>query len=536
MSGPGEAYSSLPASFSVAQATRPHVFSYTGRLSPEERRVLSYASAIGREFDPRLLAAAMGIDSAPLSSILEILVSQGFLRSLENGRYAFVLDEIWGAIYRELTESRARVIHRKIGLALEALEPHPSPAVIYELGRHFYLGQVPDRSVTYNLRAADAAELAFSPEAAAHHLQRARTHLHALPGDHSREEGEILLREALLYLQISDSPRAEKLMEQALRIAGTSDPVLRGLLLLARGELWRREVRDTEAEESVNEAHRLFDTLGNIRGHAGAHRLLSRIWYARGNYTRAAEDADKAVRLLERETDPRGLGSALVDLGNVLATSANPASRERARRSYRRAIEILQQLRDPSEVSRAFNNLGVTWLDEDRPEEALEAFLEARKYADLAHDRRRLAWALFNSVEAYLKLGQMDEAERINNEARTLAEQIGDRIALIQVGLNDGIISESCLELESAERSYQEAAELCRRLGREVELSEMELRLANLYLGSGQMGKAREALARAEEHNVDVYRPNLAWLQEKVRRGLGLPARPAPLAANQEPA
>src|ERR1700688_680467 len=161
-------------------------------LGPDQLRTLAYASAIGREFDFSLLVSAMGAEEEPLAEEVEKLTHLGILRERSGGdRFGFVAEEARARIYQSLTASRLRVLHRKIAEAMERQFPEPPAEILPELGRHFFLGRVPEKSHEYNRRAAALARSDDAPEVAAHHLERARIDLRALPGNHVHREAEL---------------------------------------------------------------------------------------------------------------------------------------------------------------------------------------------------------------------------------------------------------------------------------------------------------------------------------------------------------
>jgi hypothetical protein len=87
-----------------------------------------------------------------------------------------------------LTESRLRVLHRKIAEVMERREPNPSPQVLSELGRHYFLGKVPAKSYEFNRRAAANARAAGDTDVAILHHERASVDLGAM-GDYLRAVG-----------------------------------------------------------------------------------------------------------------------------------------------------------------------------------------------------------------------------------------------------------------------------------------------------------------------------------------------------------
>ncbi|HXQ48897.1 MAG TPA: tetratricopeptide repeat protein, partial [Thermoplasmata archaeon] len=220
-------------------------FAVLDRLDPEQRRTLSYASAIGREFDFGLLVAAIGAGEEALAEEVEQLVHLGILRERAGGdRFGFALDELRAAIYQSLTASRLRVLHRKIAEAMEKLHPEVPDEIVSELGRHYFLGKVPEKAFQFNRRAADVAELAGDPEEAAHHLERARIDLKSLPGDHRELEAGLAERLGNVYLSMGNTRGADRLYREGLDLVGPRPSIVRARLVLARAEVARenREV------------------------------------------------------------------------------------------------------------------------------------------------------------------------------------------------------------------------------------------------------------------------------------------------------
>src|SRR5271157_6137682 len=184
---------------------RPSPTPTVEELTAEQHRILAYASSIGLEFDFVLLRGTLGIEEEVLAEQIERLVHQGVLVERTGGdRFAFVEEEFRARIYRSLTESRLRVLHRKIGEVLERTNPHPNLAVLTELGRHYFLGKVPAKSYEYNRRAAEAARTAGEPEVATHHLERVLLDLASLPGDHWSEQAQVAEALGSLYYTLGN--------------------------------------------------------------------------------------------------------------------------------------------------------------------------------------------------------------------------------------------------------------------------------------------------------------------------------------------
>ncbi|HZY70909.1 MAG TPA: tetratricopeptide repeat protein [Thermoplasmata archaeon] len=512
-----------PPEGSTAAAHRPH------DVSPEEERILAYASAIGREFDFGLLTRATGIDEERVVERLEQLVHRRFLRERLGGdRFAFANEEERVRIYQSLTASRLRVLHRKVAEAMEATDPDPSPEVIAELGRHYFLGKFPEKSYEFNRRGAELARHDRNPELLANHLERIRIDLASLPGDHANEYTDLLQELGDLYFDTGDDERADSLFAEGLERVEASDAVRRARFLLARGEIARERLSVDAARRFVEEARALFLGAGDLAGAAGAHRVLGRIHFERGEYREALEEGLAALDLLRDSPDERVLGRLCTDIGNAFA-SLGPEMATEADAWYRRAIAHLEAVDDWVELARAYHNLGAM-LGDARPQAGLEQLERARQYAERAHDRRWTAWTLFTGVEMRLAVGQTEEAERDNQQARGLLERSGDPVGLQQVARNRGLIAERRGEWEEAEAAYREALDRAERAGVPPEVADSHFALARLHYKLRNFSAAREHLEAARRGRLTQYRPARARAFRELERTLASEGLPDPTA------
>jgi tetratricopeptide (TPR) repeat protein len=490
-------------------------------LSPEQHRILAYASAIGPEFDFSLLLGAMGIEEEVLAEEVERLVHRGVLVERSGGeRFGFAEGEFRARIYRSLTESRLRVLHRKVAEVLERLNPNPTLPVLTELGRHYFLGKVPAKSYEYNRRAAEAARAAGEPQLAAHHLERVLLDLASLPGSRRNEMAEVAEALGDLDLSLGDYRDADLRFTEALERIGDGLPQVRARLLLSRAEVARESLDQDTAVARSSEALRLFEEADDMLGEAQAHRLLSRVAFRRGAYRESLEECLQAANLLSATDAPEPWGSLSIDLGNTFA-SLGPDVRDIAIAWYERAIERLLRTTDGSELSRAYLNLGVT-IGETRPQEGLEYLEKSRETAERAHDSRGAERALVAGAEMLLALGQVEDAERDNEQVGRLLEHLPDALGRGWVELNRGLIAERRGLWEEAERTYEQAVEMYRRFQLPADEAEAAFYLARLRHKTRDAEGARHAFAIAADLGFANLRPHLATQFQELGEQLGI--------------
>ncbi|MCI4366481.1 MAG: hypothetical protein L3K08_01885 [Thermoplasmata archaeon] len=480
-----------------------------GVLDPLERRVLVYASALGAEFDFSLLASAMEAEEEPLVEALERLVARGVFRERAGGdRFGFVDNARRGQIYRTLTQSRLRVVHRKIAEAMEAQSVPVPPQLVAELGRHFFLGRVPEKSYTYNVAAADLADQDGALEVAALHLERARIDLADVPNAVADAESRLAERLGHLYYAMGDLRAAARLLAEGLDRSDPSDLQRRAGVWVARSSV-AGDLKDPDAAMAGAQAARTLDeTLDDTAGLAVVHRRLARISFQRGRYREALEEGMLALELLQRSDDRRTQGVLSIDLGNTFR-QLDPELLPESIAWYDRAIQHLEAAGDAAGLAEAYLERGRT-LAVARPVEALDDLAKSRSAADRARDPLANALALLEAVPIRLVLGQVDEAERDNQLAESLLEPLEAPEPKQRARLNAGFLREREGEWEAAERAYGDAIDRAQRHQDPGALAEAQFSLARLCLKTRELAKSRAAYGAAAELHLAEHRPGLA--------------------------
>jgi tetratricopeptide (TPR) repeat protein len=498
---------------------------FTG-LGEADKRVLSYAAAIGLEFDWSVLNIATEMEEEPLAESLERLVHHGILKELNWGdSYAFVRVATLAQAYGEISSSRLRVIHKKIAEAYEKLHTEPTPNMVFEMGRQFYLGRVHEKSLLYNRYAASLAMNAFSPDIAIHFLERALEDLSALPGDHRLEEAEVLKEIGEQHSALGDDARADECYGESLKKLPEDEVTLRALILLSRSDAVRVMDRTRLARQYCEEAIRLLEKVGHKKGLAMAHHSLGRTDYKEDKFEEGKREIEVTLSLLDPEKEGKEVAHCYIELGNVLSEMPKPSDQVMAIEYYHKAIKTLEPLHDYHELARAHNSLAVTIMAL-HPGEALRELREARECAEKCKDKRLQGWALFNTVEPHLSLGEGTEAARDNAKAREILSKIGDRLGLQQVTLNEAILAHYRKSYEESERAYLNAIRQSEELGYPGSVAEAHVHLAMMYEEWGKKELAAKAIAQVREAGEDFVSPELRASYEALKTRLASKERP----------
>jgi tetratricopeptide (TPR) repeat protein len=501
-----------------AEASSSRTSQTIAELGETERRVLSYAAAMGKEFDFSVLAAATEVEEEKLAEVLEELVHKGVLKEMKNGdAYAFIREDTLNQAYKDISSSRMRVIHRKIGEALEKMGSTPIPEDIPEMGRHFHMGQVYEKSVQFNWHVARQAMKAFSPDVAVHYLEWVREDLPHLTGDHRLDEADVLRELGDQHRVMGDAMRAEQFYVQSLEKLPEENSTLRALILLSRADTARDMDRLPLSRQCSEEAKRLFEAAGHKKGLALAHRELSRAAFKEGELELCRKEIEEAISLLDPEKDASDLARCYIDLGNFYSECTGPDDEAKAIEYMRKAMPVLEGLKDYYELFRAHNNLSLI-VGTNNPREALKELQEARTFAEKAMDRRSVGWTLFNSVEFHLALGETAFAEQNNDEARRIFSILNDPLAMEQVTMNAGLLAQHRKDYDNAKELLMEALGRAHDLGYKQDVAEMHLRLAALYQEWGREKDMQRELDWMErEGKADLVPLNLV-IYDKLKK------------------
>jgi tetratricopeptide (TPR) repeat protein len=505
---------------STEKAPPPGVANPLAGIKDTEKRVLSYAAAMGLEFDFSVLSAATDMEEEPLAESLERLVHRGILKELNWGdSYAFVQVVTLARAYRDVSSSRLRIIHKKIAEAYEKLHPEPTPDEISRMARHFHLGGISEKAIVYNRYAATLAENAFSPDVAIQYLERAREDIVSLEGDHRSEEADVLKEIGEQYSMMGDSVKADEFYSECLKKLPEEEVTLRALLLLSRANAAREMDKLETMRRDCEEAIRLLEKVGHRRGLALAHRTLARAAYKFGQVEVARKEIETTLGYLDVEKDAKEVARCYIEFGNILSIMPDPEEMNKAIEYYQKAIQRLEPLHDYPELGRAHNNLAVA-LGTAHPREALKELTESRICAEKSKDRHSVGWALFNSVELHLALGEEEQAARNNEEAMRILSKYDDPVAMQHITLNEGILAHHRKAYEESERAYLGSLKLAESLGYPPDVVEVLRYMAEMYADWGKNEEAVKAVSRimeiGEEQVFSIYRPSYEALKKRL--------------------
>jgi class 3 adenylate cyclase/tetratricopeptide (TPR) repeat protein len=391
-------------------------------LDPDARRLIADAAVLGSSFPAEALIAVSGQDEAVVRAALADLVRREVLsvsadpRSPERGSYQFAQQMLRQVAYDTLSRRDRKARHLAVAAHLRTAFPGDGEEVADVIARHYLdaLSAIPDdpdaaeirgQAIAALTRAAERAERTGAPaQAAASFAAAARL---SPPNAADGAAARFWERAAQAALADANYPAAVEYAEHA------------------RGHYLRRG-QDRAAARVQALAGRALSTWGR---HADAReRLTSAVEVLRerpDTDTVSAMNRLATLEVIVGSPDDDRLSAESLTLGQALGVGPGQLAellvtrglyhllaerRPQAISYFRESARLAALAGDNVSVGRALLNLADTLMPGD-PAAAADAARTAAGHLRRTGQRRHLAAAIVNVVEALLQIGDWDGAE-----------------------------------------------------------------------------------------------------------------------------
>lgn len=331
---------SMPLPWTVAELVRTQV----DDLRPEERRIVTAASVLGRRVSFDLLATVTGTDEAELIELLRSVVDHGLMVEIDPDVFSFHHE-----IAREATESGllGRERRRLHEAALDALRRVGSRDHV-ALARHARgAGRYDDMVAEARLGAQESLALGSTYQA----LQLAELGLTEAEDD--LELLSIAARAAWLASLLDDARHhGERWLQLAREAEDVSEEAAAlGIRMRVAWELGEIEATGIYTDALIN----VIDRLPTDEGRAGAMAMVAQSYMLRDEPDPTSQWADKAYALAVDNDIASVRVAAMVEKGSALLQV--PESAEEGRMLLEGAIAEAELTNNHLLAARGLNNL-----------------------------------------------------------------------------------------------------------------------------------------------------------------------------------
>jgi tetratricopeptide (TPR) repeat protein len=387
-------------------------------LPPLTRRILRYASVLGRSFRIETVQTILAANDLELDAATQRLLNR-FLESDGQERLRFRTAMVRDVAYDGLSYRRRRELHLSAAEAIEDSSAGSPEDAADELAMHYSLGNEHGSAWHYGRIAADRAKRSYANIEAAAQYERALESARRLPdvSDHERSD---------VWSELGDVRERAGLFEEALdayrrayRLAG-DDPIAQGELLLKRAGARERAGHYPMALSETTRASRLVEPIRSPESATLAARATAFSAQIRLRQEKP-RDALRRARVAADEAAAADAKGALAQAYSVMAWAHLMLDDPGALDLSRQALDLYEELDDLVGQTHMNNNLGFLAYFEGRWGEALEYYERSRSGSDRLGNVVDVGFVEANIGEVLVNQHRLDEAEtRLQHASRVL--------------------------------------------------------------------------------------------------------------------
>jgi len=467
------------------------------RLDPTERRVLQAASAIGRNFDARLLDAVLRSgDERPLEAVLARLAERMFIAPQPGAgepEYQFNHVLVSDTIYSTLLKRDRSELHGQIGEAMETVYADRLEEHVELLARHYAWSSRLDRALHYLILAGQRAAQVYATEQARQHYQEA---LARLPNVAHGPMQALQVHQGLgdLLTLTGDYQAARQHYEAALQAMAGANEALRAQ---ERGVLYRS---------------------------------LGQTYERQGDYAAALAQLALAESALEETTPPAPVERARV-LHDVGWIHFRRGDLEAAEQNLLQALALVEGSSHHDVIASIYNRLGGVYYQKKELDKTSDYLHKSLVLREEIGDILGAARSYNNRGLIAYQRGDWEGALENYKKNLELQKRIGDAEALALSHLNIAILQMDCGDFAEAQASLEQSLEAAQKTGALFHIASAHMHLGRLHLSQASYAPASEHLEKsqqlfeeigARENLVDVYH-----LLGEAQLGLGQSVRAA---------
>ncbi len=403
------------------------------RLDSKTIDILRHASVVGNQFTYHALQKVTGVDEESLVDSIDILLTANIIREVPSSTeetYKFDHTQLREVVYNSMSRSRRRLMHKKVGYALEDLYKDQIDSVVYALSRHFQQGSELRKSIIFGKKAAEKAIRVFAPEEALEYYKIALEALEKLEATDENKESMINLLNGMgeISYTLGDLNTGINYYDLAIKLCDeTGNKSAKAELFANKGEVLSREGKWGAAVQSFEKSRIISEKLGDSHVVAKAYRGLGHVYWRFGDYDKATQYNNLSIQASMEVGDMHSIARTFIELGLIYSATGDY---EKAIEYYSKSLKELEPFNDFSQIARAHNNIGDAYMKTERYDKAIEHFKKCVEIGKKSHSHEHLGWGNLNLGEANALNGTPNEAKKYIDEALEVMKKMGDRIGI----------------------------------------------------------------------------------------------------------
>ncbi len=547
-------FDAVPESLEAAMATQ------VDALDSEARRLLRYASVLGRRFSRPLLEETLSAQGHTLDDgNLERLAE--FIEIEDADHFRFRNDVIRDAAYEAVSYRRRQQLHQTVGETMERLAEDKN-TIAETLAYHFSRSDDHKRAWKYASLAGDRARARYANAEAARLYHLALQAAREIPELPEASLGELLIQLGEVDERAGMFEDALDSYQRALKLAG-DDPLKRAKLFHDRAMVKDRIRNLKGAVRDLRQGLKFLEPLKNAEtDELRAELQVGLAWMriAQDQPTQALEQARLAESLARASDAPIWLGHALtvIDLATeMLEGPGDGACLKEAHEIFgqlgeerlqagveanlgflcavagdleegvgwlRSAQERFKRVGDVVQAADPALNLGEMMVKQRRYDEAEPVLLDAIRVLHSVHYSEAANRGEAQYARILIERGQLEDAEQLLERVQSAFEAAGQHLAALEaacirvIGLARA--GEATQALELLETSYANAGPEAERLLPVVACERGRL-LAQLNKPEEAHAAIQQGLVLARDQSLPYEEAMLLELKAELKDSAG---------------
>lgn len=490
-----------PQGLNLPQTIQGAIRARLDRLDSGASEVLRVASVIGPEFALVVLERCVG-SGVHLDESLDLLKSLGLIQQFSVFpetvyRFKHVLTQ--EVTYDTILQHQRRVLHGRVGDAIESLYPDRITELAGLLTQHFSRAERWRKAVDYGRESARRIVALSELEPVLGVLEEARAWLLRTPDTAERRETlvEILLQQERLCESMGLRGRQQEIIEELLGLLeANGDRASLAEVYRRQGDLSTLLRRFDEAEPVLRQALQIDHELGDLEGERKTLLSLGLLSWYQGRGAEARAHVEAALALDRRR---RATIAVVGDLMNLAKLLDNEGELDRALACLEEALELVEGMDFPDYMhkSHVFYSIGQLHHRRGDPDRAL-TYLQ-RCYDVSRGLPHQLAFACTAQATIHLQRGEVDEGLRLSREAVEVARKARYAEGLAQALRGAGEVLMELGRGSEALAHLREAADLFAQLEQRDGEAAVYRKIARLEEKQGDRDAALAAWSRSRE-------------------------------------
>jgi tetratricopeptide (TPR) repeat protein len=260
------------------------------------------------------------------------------------------------------------------------------------------------------------------------------------------------------------------------------------------GVLHLRRFEYKEADEFLNQSLETAELMGDSHTLTLVHYDKGGLAEREGYYQEAIMHFSKAEELSRSIGDDVGRGKALYGIGR---TYSQLRDLERATKSKKEALDVLERTGDTAEIAKVCSSIGNDLRDLGDGHGAVDYLEKAVELANSVGDLSTLSYALSNLSASYIDVGELDKADSALSEANLIGTRLNDHFIIAASHLNRGYLYAKQKNWDWAKMEFTASLEALKEANSPLRLCHWMCEIGKVYCENSDPMGARELFDEA---------------------------------------